>query len=119
VFSNGINFVGTSSTGNSVDTSGISSSAASGVPASYNSSPITTWSFGTGNRLINIAPALYDLVTPPTTVGALGTCNGASAGKIKIVTDANSPAWGASLSGGGSATALAFCNGSSWTASAK
>jgi hypothetical protein len=43
-------------------------------------------------------------------------CNAGNAGKLVYVTDAASPAYNASLSGGGASTVPAFCDGSSWTA---
>ena len=52
------------------------------------------------------------------TVAQLATlgCASANKGQIFIATDAASPTWNATLSGGGGVTVLAFCNGSNWTA---
>ena len=51
-----------------------------------------------------------------TTVGGLPTCDNNTNGAIRYVTDASSPSWNATLSGGGSTRVLAVCNGSNWTA---
>jgi hypothetical protein len=51
-----------------------------------------------------------------TTVATLPICNTALKGDLRYVTDASSPTYGGSLVGGGSTSALALCNGSSWTA---
>jgi hypothetical protein len=50
------------------------------------------------------------------TVASLPAANTALAGKICWVTDASSPAWNTTLSGGGSDKCLAFCTGSAWVA---
>ena len=53
------------------------------------------------------------------TVSSLGVavpCSSTTAGAIAYVTDATSPSWNATLTGGGSTHTLAMCNGSNWTA---
>jgi hypothetical protein len=50
------------------------------------------------------------------TVATLPTCISGLAGALAYVSDALSPSWNATLSGGGSTKTLALCNGSSWTA---
>jgi hypothetical protein len=55
-------------------------------------------------------------VGQPTTVATLGACDAGSSGATWIVNDAASPAWNGNLTGGGSITLSAFCNGINWTA---
>lgn len=55
-------------------------------------------------------------ILPSYTVSALPSCASASAGAIAYVTDAASPTYNGTLTGGGSTKTLALCNGSSWTA---
>ncbi len=53
------------------------------------------------------------------TVSSLATavpCSSTTAGALAYVTDASSPSWNATLSGGGSTHTLAMCNGTNWTA---
>ena len=50
------------------------------------------------------------------TVASLPTCNSGEEGTLYYVTDATSPAYNATLTGGGTVFALAACNGSAWTA---
>jgi hypothetical protein len=65
----------------------------------------------TGGLILNGA-----LKMTPVLVGALPTCNTASKGFINEVSDANSPTYNSTLSGGGSSYAFAICNGTNWTA---
>lgn len=51
-----------------------------------------------------------------STVSALPTCNAGANGYAEVVTDATSPTYNATLTGGGSVTAIALCNGTNWTA---
>ncbi len=51
-----------------------------------------------------------------TTVANLPTCTSALQGAVMAVTDATSPTYNGALTGGGTATVPAFCNGSAWTA---
>jgi hypothetical protein len=50
------------------------------------------------------------------TVSTLPSCNARSVGNLYYVTDANAPSWNATVSGGGSAVVMAFCNGANWVA---
>lgn len=61
-------------------------------------------SFGTG------------IVPPITIVSSLPTCNSGNKGLLYTVSDATTPTYNASLTGGGSVSVLAYCNGSAWTA---
>ena len=69
-----------------------------------------------GTPAIAVNASGVNLGPGTTTVGALPSCNAAAAGQEYLVSDASSPTWGATLSGGGSTQVLALCNGSSWTA---
>lgn len=50
-----------------------------------------------------------------TLVGSLPTCNAARKGYMYEVTDANSPDYGTTLTGGSTTFAIAVCDGSNWT----
>lgn len=59
------------------------------------------------------------IVLTAATVSTLPTCNSAASGTEAFVTDASSPTWNATLTGGGSGASArvhALCNGTSWTA---
>lgn len=49
------------------------------------------------------------------TVATLPTCNASSKALLLVVTDATSPTYNASLTGGGAVTLPVLCNGSAWT----
>ena len=51
-----------------------------------------------------------------SSLGAAVPCSATTAGAIAYVTDATSPSWNATLTGGGSVHTLAMCNGANWTA---
>lgn len=50
------------------------------------------------------------------TVSTLPTCNTAAKGRQAFVTDATSPTYNGTLTGGGAVAVPAFCNGTAWTA---
>jgi hypothetical protein len=50
------------------------------------------------------------------TVSGLPSCTSGLAGSVAYVTDASSPTYNATLTGGSSTKTLAMCNGSNWTA---
>jgi len=56
------------------------------------------------------------IATYITVVASLPTCNSGMKGRFMTVTDATTPTYGATLSGGGAVTAFALCDGSNWTA---
>ncbi|RQS85185.1 hypothetical protein [Burkholderia seminalis] len=56
------------------------------------------------------------IVLPVTTVAGLPGCGAGTKGYLYAVSDATSPTYNGSLTGGGSITIPAFCNGTSWTA---
>jgi hypothetical protein len=53
---------------------------------------------------------------PVTTVAALPACNGASRGLVYAVSDAASPTYDNTLTGGGAMSVPAYCNGANWRA---
>jgi hypothetical protein len=53
---------------------------------------------------------------PTTTVSGLPSCGAAQVGMMYAVSDAASPTYNGSLTGGGSIKIPVFCNGSAWTA---
>ena len=52
----------------------------------------------------------------PITVAGLPSCSTTLKGATALVTDASSPTYGGTLTGGSSTYALALCNGTAWTA---
>lgn len=56
------------------------------------------------------------IVLPVTTVAGLPGCGAGTRGYLYAVTDASSPTYNGSVTGGGSTTIPVFCNGTSWTA---
>lgn len=65
----------------------------------------------TGNVVLGVPVQL-----PGTTVAALPSCVSATRGLMEYVTDASSPTYNATLTGGSTTVALAVCNGTAWTA---
>jgi len=51
-----------------------------------------------------------------TTVSSLPTCNAGAKGQMYAVSDASSPTYNSTLTGGGAVSVPAYCNGSNWTA---
>jgi hypothetical protein len=68
------------------------------------------------NALVTTGTAGVPQTVAPTTVAGLGTCDAAHAGWMQVVTDALSPAYGGTLTGGSTSYAVAVCNGSAWKA---
>jgi hypothetical protein len=66
----------------------------------------------TANPFVQITGAY----TVASGASQLPTCASALAGAIAYVTDASSPSYNATLTGGSSTKTLAMCNGSTWTA---
>lgn len=56
------------------------------------------------------------LVLPIFTVGSLFACNGSTKGAYAAVSDANSPSYNGTLTGGGAVSIPVYCNGTAWTA---
>jgi hypothetical protein len=69
---------------------------------------------------MNIAASVVNLGSPLVpqvfTVAGLPVCNTASKFQLMEVSDANAPAYGVALAGGGTSVALALCDGTSWKA---
>ena len=66
-------------------------------------------------------PAVIDSGLTPgsplvTIVASLPTCQSSNKGQLYVVTDASSPTYNGTLTGGSTTTALALCNGSTWAA---
>jgi hypothetical protein len=59
--------------------------------------------------------AKQDWPLPSYVVSTLPTCNGVLANSFAVVSDALSPSYGGSLTGGGSVITPVFCDGGSWT----
>ncbi len=55
----------------------------------------------------------------PSLVSALPTCNSTADGQSRAVTDSATATWGATVTGSGSNHVLVYCNGTSWTITAK
>jgi len=51
---------------------------------------------------------------PSSTVAQLPLCDSYNLGILRAVTDASSPTYNGTLSGGGTSKVLAFCNGTNW-----
>jgi hypothetical protein len=51
-----------------------------------------------------------------TTIASLPTCNAGNKGRLQAVTDANAPAYNATIAGGGAVSVPVYCNGTNWTA---
>lgn len=75
------------------------------------------WGGSVGATCPMTVDPLLGVLLRPYTVATLPTCNVAADGRVNYVTDANAPAYGAVLAGGGAVRALALCiNGTGWTA---
>lgn len=61
------------------------------------------------------AAAAAPAIGPVTTVAALPAAAAGNVGQIKRVSDANAPAVGSTVAGGGAAPALVWSNGTAWT----
>lgn len=61
-----------------------------------------------------VAVSSNGLQLPVTTVAALPTCNTAAKGLLYAVSDATSPTYNGTLTGGGAVSVPVYCNGSSW-----
>lgn len=89
---------------------GLQTTASAVIPGSANTSTLGTSSLYWQQTYTEIV----DLV--PYTVSALPTCNASLKNALASVTDAASPTWNGTLTGGGSTSVMAFCNGTNWTA---
>ena len=81
---------------------------------------------GNGNRMVrHLTNAMSNpkgvwaaggLRLPLSTVASLPPCNAAAKGEMYAVSDAASPTYDGALTGGGTVSVPAYCNGSAWTA---
>lgn len=74
----------------------------------------TPFSITRSSGLVSIGSG--GITLPRTTVALLPACNSTNNGMLYGVTDATAPAYNGSLTGGGAVAAIAYCNGTAWTA---
>lgn len=60
------------------------------------------------------APYTGAIQLPVTTVAKLPTCDAYSAGIVMVVTDATTPTYNGSLTGGGAVVVTVLCTGAAW-----
>jgi len=70
----------------------------------------------TGGLAIDAPTSGVALQMPVTTVASLPSCTSSIKGAMYPVSDASSPTYGGTLTGGSSTYAIALCNGSAWVA---
>lgn len=63
---------------------------------------------------IGVTEATSAFQVAPVLVSALGTCNAAAKGQLKTVSDATSPTYLGTLTGGGTVYTPVTCNGTAW-----
>ena len=80
------------------------------VSGSFTDSPLTV------SNATGIVAFSDGLSLPESTVASLPSCTSSLSGVMRAVTDATSPTYNGSLTGGGAVVVPVFCNGSSWTA---
>ena len=64
----------------------------------------------------NTTIAAGPIQLPLINVGSLPSCGASQEGEVMGVTNASSPTWNGTLTGGGTTHVLAYCNGTIWTA---
>lgn len=88
--------------------------------STYNSTDIQVGFAGQTNTTEIKGSGLFGISGPTllksTTVSGLPTCNSGAKGYAEVVTDATTPAYAVALTGGGSSTVLAVCDGTNWAA---
>jgi hypothetical protein len=55
----------------------------------------------------------------PNTFAGLAACSSATQGRTAAVTDSTTNTWGATITGSGSDSVMAYCDGTNWTVAAK
>lgn len=85
----------------------------SGLTLNLTWTAANTITLGASGELVAFATGA---VLKSTVVASLPTCDTAEEGTLYYVTDATSPTYNGTLTGGGSVVVPAFCNGSAWTA---
>ncbi|WVR18150.1 hypothetical protein JXVLWARM_CDS_0099 [Burkholderia phage Bm1] len=83
-----------------------------GASSTTTNSPLTVTGAVTGTTVTGT----NGVVLPSFTVSTLPTCNSGTKNYMVAVSDASSPTYNGSLTGGGSTAIPVFCNGSAWTA---
>ena len=68
------------------------------------------------NYTVKAIAAGQGVPLPVFTVATLPTCAAANSGTLAAVSDATTPAYNATLTGGGAVLIPVLCNGSAWTA---
>lgn len=66
-------------------------------------------------KFSGLITALAGVNLPVSTVAGLPTCNAAAKGTLRAVSDATTPTYNGTLTGGGAVVVPVFCNGSAWT----
>lgn len=77
-----------------------------------NISPTGVTLSGSGPSTVGFPPATYSAVTTAFPCAS-------NAGRVASISDSTTTTWGAAITGGGSNTVLAFCDGSAYTVAAK
>ncbi len=70
---------------------------------------------GSGNVVRATLPVMVTPVIPPILFASITACNGGTAGAIQTVSDSSTNTWGATITGSGGNTVMAFCNSVNWT----
>lgn len=72
--------------------------------------------FASGGQIISNSTPCKPIVLPVVTVASLPACGSSNKGELYAVSDATSPTYNGTLTGGGSTFTEGICNGSVWTA---
>lgn len=128
-FSNTLDGVDLFASGNSISNLSSMSNAGTGLSVTANGNSVAGYSLSgnttanqfvsTGNTSIfslGVVAGVFSLGLPGFTVSTLPACGAAIKGQPAYVTDATSPTYNGTLTGGGSVVVLALCNGTAWSA---
>ena len=92
----------------------------------YDSAGNTLWSVDKAGNLVSAGGAtLGSFLHAPsitingTTFSTLATCSSSTLGQERTVTDSAVNTWGTTVTGGGTYSILAYCDGANWTVAAK
>ncbi|SRR6266481_201147 len=80
---------------------------------------LTTPNIGAASGKSLAVSGAAGLRTAPVDFSTLAACVASKEGSLVAVSDSNTNAWGAAISGGGSHHVLAYCDGTNWTVAAK
>lgn len=104
-----------SDTGTAIVPWSVSGGQGSGITGIASNSGSGAWAH-TGTMSVSGAlTASSGVVLPITTVAALPTCVAGLSGTMRAVSDATTPAYNATLTGGGAVAVPVYCNGTAWT----